>query len=136
MAAGGAATTGAEQEERPTVTLIRWFSSPTASRTAFSDGMAGTAWASLAASLRSLSGGGRSTSASTPSRRRYSRSHACPSSDSPRFGSGWPAPGRLSKAPRAAASLICLSIHEVKVISDGLRSVMCSGYRAAILTTL
>src|SRR6201986_2258273 len=42
----------------------------------------------------------------------------------PRRGMGLPAPGRLSKAPRSAASAICWSIHEAKLISRGLRSVM------------
>ncbi len=49
--------------------LIRWLSSATASRTSCSDRRACTVSASLAASLRSFSGVGRSTSVETPSRR-------------------------------------------------------------------
>jgi hypothetical protein len=103
--------------------MIRSLSSAAASRTACSEGSPGAASASRSRSLRSFSGTGRNSSVATPSRRTYSRSHAAAASSSP-LGSGFPAPGRFSKAPRSVASAICCSIHVLKLMSGGLRSVM------------
>ena len=104
--------------------MICRLSSAAISRTCCSECSSWTDPVSRSTSLRSRSGVGRRSSADTPSRRSQSCSQAWAASPTARLGSGWPAPGRSSKAPRCDASSICWSIHEVKLRLTGLRSVI------------